>query len=1055
MKKTTLLKSLTIGVCCVFGIKTASAQFTFANTNTLIPTATHSGCAVTVVDVNNDGLDDMLIMDQSTTLVLELQNQNGTFTRTSLANISGTTRVWGMAAADVDHNGWKDVVTGTNGTLYLVKLFYNAGTVTSTTTTLAESYFVQNVTFGDFNNDGWIDVEVNDDVDYARVYMNDQAGNLPILAHSVTSLPIGTGSKTLTVQTGLGFTAGQPIMIGFNGLNYMSGTVTSYTAGTGVMVANITTAVGTGTFAGWSVHQNVVFNMNINPGLTYGGDPYDSGNYGATWTDFDNDGDMDLYICHCRQSTNSSSDERRRDRLFVNYGNSTFVEKAKRYGIEDTTGLYKQTWTTSFGDIDNDGDLDIVMTNHGENGQILQNDGTGHFTDITAGSGFVTNVDPIESVVEDFDNDGFLDILISGGGSAGNSPWIVYKNNGNSTFTMLNAPFPPAGNGMLSFGTGDLDHDGKVDVYASYGNVYNTPTNTADVLYLNSTSNTNHFITFDLTGTVSNFGAIGARVTIYGPWGKQIREVRAGETYGTSNSMQLHFGLGANTSVDSARIDWPSHMYTNHFPSLQADQFVTVIEGGCSITGNVIPGPFVLCTGQTLTLNAAAGFTSYLWSNGSTTQSQTVSATGNYNVMVTNAAGCTNISPTVKVLLNPNQTPIVTTTGGGSNACAGAVTLTSTPSTSYAWSGPAGFTANTSSITPLVSGNYQVVTQGTCGLDTSAVTAVTVLAAPAPTGTGAQSPTPAALTLTATGTGTLSWWDMASGGTNLGSGTSYTTPVISTTTTYYVEEATTYPGGYGHTGEMYHTGPNLFNNGINGGLDFNVLSPATLVSVKVYTDSATHYGIRQFQILSSTGTVLDTVTVNVNADTTVLTLNLPLAVGNAYRITTNATVDNANFGAASPFLERSTTGVAYPYTISGLVSITNGWTGGATSNTAYYYFYDWVVQGGNTVCTSPRIPVVATIGTTGITNVVENNGISIYPNPASEVVNVTFAGASNSVALVELTDVTGRVVATWSIDKPTAGQNTKLNVSTIAAGSYLLSIKTDSKKVVQKIVLTK
>ena len=81
-----------------------------------------------------------------------------------------------------------------------------------------------------------------------------------------------------------------------------------------------------------------------------------------------------------------------------------------------------------------------MLTNHGENGQILQNDGTGHFTDITAGSGFVTNVDPIESVVEDFDNDGFLDILISGGGSAGNSPWIVYKNNGNSTFTMLSAP---------------------------------------------------------------------------------------------------------------------------------------------------------------------------------------------------------------------------------------------------------------------------------------------------------------------------------------------------------------------------------------------------------------------------------------------------------------------------------------------------------------------------------------------------------------------------------------------------------------------------------------
>ena len=309
MKKITLLKSLVIASLCLFGISAAKAQFTFANANALIATATHSGCAVTVVDVNNDGLDDILIMDQSTTLVLELQNQNGTYTRTSFGQITtgtgGASRVWGMAAADVDHNGWKDVVTGTNGVLYLVKLSAVGTVVSAVTTTLAESYFVQNVTFGDFKNDGWIDVEVNDDVDYARIYMNDGAGNLPILAHSLTSMTIATGAQTLTVQTGLNFTAGETVLIGYNGLNYMTATVTSYTSGTGVMVANVSAVVGSGTYAGWSVHPNVVFNININPGLTYGGDPYDSGNYGATWTDFNNDGNLDLYICHCRQSTNS------------------------------------------------------------------------------------------------------------------------------------------------------------------------------------------------------------------------------------------------------------------------------------------------------------------------------------------------------------------------------------------------------------------------------------------------------------------------------------------------------------------------------------------------------------------------------------------------------------------------------------------------------------------------------------------------------------------------------------------------------------------------------
>src|SRR5207237_4635559 len=99
--------------------------------------------------------------------------------------------------------------------------------------------------------------------------------------------------------------------------------------------------------------------------------------------------------------------QRRRDRLFVNDGNNNFTENGQAYGIEVSD--FKQTWTTSFGDLDNDGDLDIVMTNHGENGQILLNDGTGHFTDITSSTGFSTTInggmDPIESAVEDFDND--------------------------------------------------------------------------------------------------------------------------------------------------------------------------------------------------------------------------------------------------------------------------------------------------------------------------------------------------------------------------------------------------------------------------------------------------------------------------------------------------------------------------------------------------------------------------------------------------------------------------------------------------------------------------
>jgi hypothetical protein len=974
MKKITLYRSFVIAGCMLLGTLVSHAQFTFANSNSRLSSTTHSGCAMAVVDINNDGLDDIVTMDQSTTLIIMMQHPDGTYTTSNLGNISGTCgatcTVWGMAVNDIDHNGWKDVVTGTRTALYLVKISGSGYTCTGVASTMATGgtgYFVQNVTFGDFNNDGWDDVEVCDDVDYSRVYQNDGTGNL-----------------------------------------------------------NVTTTL---------------INTNINPGLTYAGDPYDSGNYGSVWTDIDGDGDLDLYIAHCRQSTSSYTDERRRDRLFINDGTNHYTENAASTGME-LPGNYKQTWTTSFGDMDNDGDFDCVMTNHGEASQIYANDGAGHFTDVTTGSGFTVPFDAIESAVEDFDNDGYLDILVTGPG------WVMYHNNGNGTYTAVPSAFAAGGN-ILSIGMGDLNHDGKVDIYASYGTVYNNPSTTADVLYLNTTSNTNHFITFNLTGTVSNHDAVGAKVNIYGPWGKQVREVRAGETYGNAYSMQLHFGLGTHTMVDSAVIQWPSHMYTNHFVGLAADQFVTVVEGGCSLTGNVIPGPFVTCTaGSTINLTTGS-FSTYNWTTGSTASSISAGP-GTYNVTVTNAAGCTNISPSVTVSLGPDQTPSVST-AGPSGACAGSVTLTSSTASSYAWTGPSGFTASTQSITPPVSGTYQVTIVGTCANFTSAPTTVSVVSAPAPTTTGASSPTAASVTLNATGTGgTLNWYTAPTGGAPIATGTSYTTPVLSTTTTYYVDETNTYPGASGHTSQMYHTGTSTLSTTTNGAEVFDVLSNCTLQSVKVYVDAA-HHGIRRIELLNSSAVILDSMSINLATDTVVIPLNWAIPVGTGYQLTTDAAVNTANFASVNPYLWRSSTGVTYPYTLSGVLSVT-----GSTPTTGrVYYFYDWVVQGGSQTCTSSRATVVATIGSVGIGALSNTNGVEVYPNPAVGEVNVKFDNAQSQVTTIELTDVTGRLVKTWSVDKPVSGQEVQLNVTEFNAGTYFLNIKTDSRKLVQKLMLTK
>ena len=103
MRTTTFYRSLLVAILFL-SAEFVKAQFAFINSNSLTPTVTHSGCAVTVVDVNSDGLDDIVKMDQSTTLVIDMQNQDGTYTHYNLGAISGASRVWGMAVADVDHH---------------------------------------------------------------------------------------------------------------------------------------------------------------------------------------------------------------------------------------------------------------------------------------------------------------------------------------------------------------------------------------------------------------------------------------------------------------------------------------------------------------------------------------------------------------------------------------------------------------------------------------------------------------------------------------------------------------------------------------------------------------------------------------------------------------------------------------------------------------------------------------------------------------------------------------------------------------------------------------
>ncbi|MFT4660948.1 MAG: hypothetical protein ACI8XB_001219, partial [Patiriisocius sp.] len=660
-----------------------------------------------------------------------------------------------------------------------------------------------------------------------------------------------------------------------------------------------------------------------------------AGNYASLWVDFDHDNDLDLHIAKCRQGS-APGDPERMNGLYRNNGDGTFTECAADHGLNDGD----QSWVTVFEDFDNDGDFDAYTVNHYIANILYENDGAGNFSQVTAGSGINENdLGSWACIAADFDNDGYIDILSESGSND-----EYYHNDGDFTFTVSSMNFD---DGALC----DLNDDGFIDVF------------TGNTVWMND-ANDNNWIKFNLQGLLSNASAIGAKVMIYGDFGVQIREVRSGQSFNPMSSLNQFFGLGSYDSVDYVEVIWPSGTVTT-VDDPQINSTVTLIEADCLFEADDITasGPVTICPGESIELSAPGGY-EYNWNQElGSGQTVTVSEPGNYYVIMSEIGeDCISISNTIAVAFENQDPPTINYEGDLLSCASDPVTLESSEGLSYLWNTD----EDTQSITINETGAYSVSVENACGVVTSENINFEFLTVESPVLTS----TPEIIigddvTLEATGDN-ISWYGDSDLTDLLGTGNSLDVTLTGDQTLYMQSFAES-------VGAMQEGGKPDFAGGgglpsSGGGSTFNVWETFTLVSVRIDAPSS---GSRTIRLVNSNGAILEAYTANMSG-VMVLELNWDIPVGEDYQI---LCVQNNLF--------RNNGGVNYPYAIGDVGELYTSTFGGQY----YYYFYDWQIQKQSFNCFSDIVAVELSI--VGLEELANISGLAIYPNPASDFLNVS------------------------------------------------------------------
>jgi len=492
MKKLVQLLCICIATYAFQPINAQSFEETSFPNLTTTPTASRSA---NFIDVNGDGWDDIFITNgpfEGQNNMLYINNTNGTFTTVSGVDIVGDNdRSDGASFADVDNDGDNDafVVTfGANGQGKKNYFYRNNGDGSFT----YEPNIAMGIPLTYSEMATWVDI--NDD-QFLDLYFTNSVGSL----------------------TNLYFE------------NQGDGSFQSVT--------------------------NLTITNEAKPSRS------------IDWIDYDGDGDCDLFV------TNESNQN---NTLYRNDGPDNFTQITNLNIVTDN----KNSAGSSWGDIDNDGDFDLFVANYANAGQsnqlFINNNGT--FTEDTnsAVASAVTN--SFGSSFGDVDNDGDLDLFVCNAFLAGQDTNFLYINDGSGNFT-LDTNSDLANHQGWTFGSafGDYNNDGWLDVLLA-----NTlDENQTNSLYKN-TGTGNNWVKIICKGTASNASAVGALVrltaTIDGNSVTQIRKVAASSGYCSQNSYANHFGLGDATIIDEIEIQWPAGS-TEIFTDIDINDLYAIVEG--------------------------------------------------------------------------------------------------------------------------------------------------------------------------------------------------------------------------------------------------------------------------------------------------------------------------------------------------------------------------------------------------------------------------------------------------------------------------------------------